>query len=101
MKTPARPITIQSTKSSRVCSTGAADRCCARRPPWIGPATRKTVHRNQHFQGFIGFMNAFLVTGDDRYLDVWRKQIDAVNANQKTVDGKTVYPHMYGEQGWY
>jgi hypothetical protein len=65
------------------------------------PATRRTVHRNQHFQGFVGFMNAFLLTGDDRYLDVWRRQIDAVNANQKVVDGKTMYPHMYGEQGWY
>jgi hypothetical protein len=41
------------------------------------------------------------LTGDDRYLDVWRKQIDAVNANQKQVDGKTVYPHMFGDQGWY
>ena len=46
-------------------------------------------------------MNAFLLTGDDRYLDVWRKQIDAVNANARVVDGKTLYPHMYGDQGWY
>ncbi len=65
------------------------------------PATRKTVHRNQHYQGFVGFMNAFLLTGDDRYLDVWRRQIDAVNANQKVFDGKTMYPRMYGDQGWY
>jgi hypothetical protein len=65
------------------------------------PATRKMVHRNQHYQGFVGFMNALLLTGDDRYLDVWRRQIDAVNANQKVVDGTTMYPHMYGDQGWY
>ena len=65
------------------------------------PASRKIAHRNQQYQGFIGFMNAFLLTGDDRYLDVWRKQIDAVNSNQKVVDGKTLYPHMYGDQGWY
>ncbi len=65
------------------------------------PASKKIVHRNQQYQGFIGFMNAFLLTGDDRYLDVWRKQIDAVNANQKVVEGKTLYPHMFGDQGWY
>src|SRR5262245_3033949 len=65
------------------------------------PATKKTVHRNQEHQGFVGLMNAYLLTGDDKYLDAWRKQIDAVNANQKVVEGKTVYPHMYGDQGWY
>jgi len=65
------------------------------------PATKKTAHRNQQYQGFVGFMNAYLLTGDDRYLDVWRTQIDAVNANQKVVDGKTLYPHMYGAEGWY
>ncbi|MBI3866156.1 MAG: hypothetical protein HY290_30115 [Planctomycetia bacterium] len=65
------------------------------------PASKKVVNRNQQYQGFIGFMNAYMLTGDDRYLDVWRKQIDAVNANQKQVDGKTMYPHMYGDQGWY
>jgi hypothetical protein len=65
------------------------------------PASKKTAHRNQEYQGFVGFMNAYLLTGDDRYLDVWRKQMDAVNANQKVVDGKTVYPRMYGDQGWY
>jgi hypothetical protein len=64
-------------------------------------ATKKTVHRNQQYQGFVGFMNAYLLTGDDRYLDVWRKQIDAVNANQKVVDGKTLFPHMYGAEGWF
>lgn len=46
-------------------------------------------------------MNAYLLTGDDRYLDPWRKQIDRVNANKKVVDGRALYPHMYGDQGWY
>jgi hypothetical protein len=46
-------------------------------------------------------MNAYLLTGDDRYLDVWRRQIDAVNANAKVTEGRTLYPHMYGDQGWY
>jgi hypothetical protein len=65
------------------------------------PQTGKLAHRNHHHKGFLGFMNAYLLTGDDRYLDAWRKQIDAVNAAAKKVDGKWVYPTMYGEKGWY
>lgn len=65
------------------------------------PASRKLAHRNQHHAGLPGFMNAYMLTGDDRFLDAWRKQIDAVNANKKVVDGKTVYPRMYGDKGWY
>ena len=65
------------------------------------PATKKMASRNQHQAGFQGFMNAYALTGDDKYLDAWRKQIDTVNANKKVVDGKTVYPTMYGENGWY
>jgi len=46
-------------------------------------------------------MNAYLLTGDDRFLDAWRKQTDAVNAQKKTVDGQTMYPRMHGDDGWY
>lgn len=65
------------------------------------PSTQKPISRNQHQAGLPGFMNAYMLTGDDRFLDVWRKQIDAVNSNKKVVDGKSVYPRMYGDQGWY
>jgi hypothetical protein len=65
------------------------------------PATKRMVSRNQHHAGFQGFMNAYLLTGDDRYLDPWRKQIDAVNAQQKMVQGKPYYPRMYDDRGWY
>jgi hypothetical protein len=41
------------------------------------------------------------MTGDQSYVDVWRKTIEAVNANSKIVDGKTLYPHMHGGDGWY
>ena len=51
--------------------------------------------------GLIGFGNAYFLTGDDRYLDPWRKQIDLVNAQKKIVDGREMYPHMHGDQGWY
>ena len=65
------------------------------------PVSKKPVHRNNHHLGFVGFMNAYLLTGDDRYLDVWRRQIDKVNEQRKVVAGRTLYPKMYGDQGWY
>lgn len=49
----------------------------------------------------IGFMNAYLLTGDDRFLDGWRKQIDAINSHKKMIDGRTMYPTMHGDDGWY
>jgi hypothetical protein len=67
----------------------------------IVPQTGKLAHRNGHERGFIGFMNAYLLTGADKYLDAWRKQIDVVNSHRKTANGQTLYPHMYGDQGWY
>jgi hypothetical protein len=27
--------------------------------------------------------------------------IDRINSHARTADGKTLYPHMYGDQGWY
>jgi hypothetical protein len=49
----------------------------------------------------VGFGNAYFLTGDDGYLDPWRKQIDLINAQKKVVDGREMYPHMYGDDGWY
>jgi hypothetical protein len=65
------------------------------------PQTGATAHRNASARGFVGFMNAYLLTGDDRFLDPWRKQLDAVNAQKKVIDGKTMYPTMHGDKGWY
>jgi hypothetical protein len=65
------------------------------------PVTGRPVHRNQHALGLVGFGNAYLLTGDDRYLEPWRKQIDLVNAQHKVVDGQVQYPHMFGVSGWY
>jgi hypothetical protein len=67
----------------------------------VVPQNGKLDHRNRTFWGFTGFMNAYLLTGDDRYLDVWRKQRDTINAQAKTIDGRTMYPRMYGDEGWY
>lgn len=67
----------------------------------VVPQTGDLAHRNRTYWSFIGFMNAYLLTGDDRYLDVWRKQTDAINAQKKIVDGIAMYPRMHGDQGWY
>lgn len=65
------------------------------------PQTGAIVHRNLHDRGFIGFMNAYLLTGDGRYLDGWRKQMDAINSHKKVINGRPMYPTMYGDKGWY
>ena len=41
------------------------------------------------------------LTGDDRWLDPWRKMIDKINAQGKLMNGVMMYPHMYGDKGWY
>ncbi|MHC4435013.1 MAG: hypothetical protein ACYTBS_24510, partial [Planctomycetota bacterium] len=65
------------------------------------PQTGAIAHRNRVERGLIGFANAFLLTGDRRYIDAWAKMIDKVNSNSRKIDGKTMYPRMYGDDGWY
>jgi hypothetical protein len=67
----------------------------------IDPVNGRKVHRNGVRLGVYGFGNALLLTGDQKYVDVWRRQIDAVNAHSKMIDGKPHAPHMFGDQGWY
>jgi hypothetical protein len=65
------------------------------------PASARMASRNQVGFALVGFANAYLLTGDDRYLEVWRTTIDKINSHKKTENGRTVYPHMYGDKGWY
>jgi hypothetical protein len=65
------------------------------------PQTGKLANRNNHYLGLVGFGNAYLLTGDDRWLDPWRKMIDKINAQGKMMNGVMSYPHMYGDKGWY
>jgi hypothetical protein len=67
----------------------------------IDPVTKRPVHRNQHRAGLVGFGNAYMLTGDDRYLDVWRTQMDRINAQTRTINGQDQYPQMFGDDGWY
>jgi hypothetical protein len=77
----------------------------------INPVTNKRENRNRIERPIIGLNNALLLTGDQKYVDAWRDMTNAVNANARTVDGKTQYPSMYGldlttdpkatKAGWY
>tara|TARA_Y100001980_G_C14556902_1_gene353021 strand:+ start:107625 stop:109361 length:1737 start_codon:yes stop_codon:yes gene_type:complete len=67
----------------------------------IVPQTGERAHRTRVYRGIIGFNNAALLTGDFSYHKAWGEMIDKVNANSKKIDGKTQYPHMHGDEGWY
>ena len=77
----------------------------------VNPVTGRRENRNRISWALAGFNNALLVTGDRKYLDAWRRMIDAVNANARTVDGRKEYPTMFGtgqvhsaagaKAGWY
>jgi hypothetical protein len=41
------------------------------------------------------------VTGDRKYVNAWRDMIAAVNRHAHVVDGRTEYPTMRGDTGWY
>lgn len=79
----------------------------------VNPVTNRRENRNRIERPIIGFNNALLLTGDLKYVDAWRGMIGAVNANARTVNGKTEYPTMFGVEqpvagkprggpaGWY
>ncbi|RPJ83757.1 MAG: hypothetical protein EHM18_13225 [Acidobacteria bacterium] len=67
----------------------------------IVPQTGQVEHRNRIHRAFVGFMNAYLLTADDRYLDAWRKQADTINEQARAIDGKLSTPTMFGDKGWY
>ncbi len=67
----------------------------------VDPVTGKQAHRNTHYLALTGFGNALLLSGDPKYVDVWRRQIDAVNAQAKQIGGRMMYPRMHGDEGWY
>lgn len=67
----------------------------------INPVTGKREDRNRIQWPIVGFFNALLVTGNQKYVDAWRTMIDAVNSHARMVNGRKEYPTMHGFQGWY
>lgn len=62
----------------------------------------KIAHRNYFTAGsWPGFSNALLLTGDQSYVNVLRRQMDNIYAQKKIVDGKVLLPHMYGDPRGY
>ncbi len=56
---------------------------------------------NQVEATMIGGMNATLLSGDSRFLDLPRSVIDLVSQQAKREDGNVLVPHRYGNNGWY
>jgi hypothetical protein len=67
----------------------------------VNPVTGRRENRNRIPRALVGFSNALLVTGDQKYVDAWRSMIQAVNANARVVNGRKEYPTMFGADGWY
>jgi hypothetical protein len=62
----------------------------------------KIAHRNYFIHGsWPGFGNALLMTGDQSYVNVLRRQMDNIYANKKVENGKTLIPQMYGDPRGY
>jgi len=67
----------------------------------VNPVTGRRENRHRIPRALVGFNNALWVSGDQKYVDAWRNMINSVNSNARTIDGRTEYPTMYNEQGWY
>lgn len=67
----------------------------------VVPQTGHREDRNRVPRAIIGFMNAVLATGEDRFLDVWRRQNARINNASQSVNGTLSAPTMYGADGWY
>ena len=67
----------------------------------VNPVTGKREDRNRIPRALVGFNNALLVTGDQKYVDAWRTMIDAVNGHAREAGGRRQYPTMHGADGWY
>jgi hypothetical protein len=78
----------------------------------VNPVTGRREDRNRIPRALVGFNNALLVSGDQKYVDAWRKMIDAVNSHARPdlsersepkgdVGGRRQYPTMRGDAGWY
>ncbi|WP_162343731.1 hypothetical protein [Cyclobacterium salsum] len=70
---------------------------------WGGYYGWKWPHgvRNKLEATTIGASNAYLVSGDDRYLELPNSVIEAISREAREEDGKKLLPHRYDQRGWY
>lgn len=65
------------------------------------PQTGAMSDRPRTESGWAGLRSAFYLTADEKYLDCWRTQLDTINGQRRMKNGKTEYPRMFGDNGWY
>ena len=56
---------------------------------------------NQVEATLIGGANAYLVSGDPKYLELPRSVLELVERHNRIVGGRVVVPHRHGDDGWY
>ena len=60
------------------------------------------AHRNYFVAGsWPGFSNALLMSGDQSFINVLRRQMDNIYAQKKVENGRTLLPQMYGDPRGY
>ena len=63
---------------------------------WEPAYGRQSYHSNFHWGMWPGFSNALLITGDQTYIDVLRRQMDNLYEQKKVVNGEVHIPRHYG-----
>ncbi|MGB9606621.1 MAG: hypothetical protein ACPL88_12165, partial [Bryobacteraceae bacterium] len=62
----------------------------------------RIAHRNYFHAGtWPGFGNALLLTGDQAWTDILRRQMDLIYAQKKVENGRILLPQMYGDPRGY
>lgn len=69
--------------------------------PEVPGSGGKREDRNRVPRSIVAFMNAYLLSGDDRWLQVWRRQNEVINQQARRIDGVLQTPRMHGANGWY
>ena len=67
----------------------------------INPVTGRREDRNRIPRALVGFSNALLVTGDQKYVDAWRAMIDRRQLSRARHRGPHGVSDDAGADGWY